>query len=721
MISTYLGFTLINRDIKSSLDKVASQTQVKRESDYYNAHIGKVETVDDLMDDYRLYSYAVKAYGLDDMGYAKAFMKKVLESDLSDPNSFANRLNDQRYKDFAAAFNFGSTSKDVQSDAQEDELIGLYKQSFTNEEGSAKTESAYFRKAIAKVTNVNELLNDDRLRNYALDSLGIDATYVSKSFLKQVLTSDVNDPASFVNTNGNAKYKALAAQFSFNADGTVANGAAQTAAQTDKMVETYNITVPSFTTKVGAQYNKAYYEANILSVRSIDDLVKDPRLFSYVKAAYSIDPALSAAGFKAVMASDISDPKSYANQLGYAAVVPMFNFAADGTVPAGQDVQTAEQVAKVSANYTARYDDSTTDLIDDAVKNFKKRMDSGIVKIKDLFVSNRDDKDAFNNKMPELTSMALRAYGIDESEVSKTELRKILTSDPYDPKSYVNSLKDDRFVKLAKAFNFDSKGNVSVALQALSANQMSALALDYSDRKTMSLEGPAKDDAVKAAKKDIAKFEDSIGTVKSVSDLLGNKDLVSFMLAAKGLDPKKYTADVLKQAFAADPDDPKSILNKPENAKLRDLVTSFNFDEKGQLSRDGVGVAQNASELRKTGELYLRQTLELEQGESNEGIRLALYFERNADRMTSIYDLMGDRAMFQVITTTFNLPSSISGMDVDQQAKMLKKIVNIEDLHDPKKLDKMLKRFAAMYDVANNTDTTSSASTALSILMGGAR
>lgn len=336
-------------------------------------------------------------------------------------------------------------------------------------------------------------------------------------------------------------------------------------------------------------------------------------------------------------------------------------------------------------------------------------------------MSNRDDKDAFNNKMPELTSMALRAYGIDESEVTKSQLRKILTSDPYDPKSYVNSLKDERFVKLAKAFNFDSTGNVSTALQALAANQMSALALDYSDRKTMSLEGAARDDAVKAAKKDIATFENAIGKVKSVSDLLGNKDIVSFMLAAKGLDPKKYTADVLKQAFAADPDSPKSILNKPENAKLRDLVTSFNFDEKGQLSRDGVGGAQNANDLRRTSELYLRQTLELEQGESNEGIRLALYFERNADRMTSIYDLMGDRAMFQVITTTFNLPSSISGMDVDQQAKMLKKIVNIEDLHDPKKLDKMLKRFAAMYDVANNTDTTSSASTALNILMGGAR
>ena len=40
--------------------------------------------VDEFLDDYRLYTYAVKAYGLEDMGYAKAFMRKVLESDLTD-------------------------------------------------------------------------------------------------------------------------------------------------------------------------------------------------------------------------------------------------------------------------------------------------------------------------------------------------------------------------------------------------------------------------------------------------------------------------------------------------------------------------------------------------------------------------------------------------------------------------------------------------------------
>ena len=104
MISTYLSYDLINRDIKGNLERISTSQQVERERAYYNEKIGTITELDDFLDDYRLYSYAMKAHGLEDMTYAKAFMKKVLESDLSDENSFANKLTDQRYRQFATAF-----------------------------------------------------------------------------------------------------------------------------------------------------------------------------------------------------------------------------------------------------------------------------------------------------------------------------------------------------------------------------------------------------------------------------------------------------------------------------------------------------------------------------------------------------------------------------------------------------------------------------------------
>jgi hypothetical protein len=133
MISASLAFNIISGDMQKSLDRVASQATVKRDSQYYEENINKVKDVDDFLGNYKLYSYAMKAYGLEDMTYAKAFMKKVLESDLTDSTSFANKLSDTRYKDFAAAFNFGASTTDAQTDSQQDDLIGLYTASYDNE------------------------------------------------------------------------------------------------------------------------------------------------------------------------------------------------------------------------------------------------------------------------------------------------------------------------------------------------------------------------------------------------------------------------------------------------------------------------------------------------------------------------------------------------------------------------------------------------------------
>lgn len=103
MISTYLNYQIITRDIGKSIDRVAKEPMVERETAYYMAKIGDIKSVDDFMADHRIYSYAMKAHGLEEMGYAKAFMRKVLEGG---PEGFAGDLADSKYKAFATTFNF---------------------------------------------------------------------------------------------------------------------------------------------------------------------------------------------------------------------------------------------------------------------------------------------------------------------------------------------------------------------------------------------------------------------------------------------------------------------------------------------------------------------------------------------------------------------------------------------------------------------------------------
>ena len=234
VLSTYSSYLTVNRDMKASLAKVENQAPVKRDTEYYEANIGKVKTVDDLLGDYRLYSYAMQAYGLGEMTYGKAFMRKVLDSDLSDSKSFANTLTDKRYLQMAQAFNFKGDAKVAQSTAQADSTTDAYKASFQTEETNIKTEAAYFASKIGAITNVDDLVNNTRLRPYVLDSAGLDTTFTSKAYLKQVLTSDLADPDSVANQAKNPAWKKLTGFFNFNADGTV-NGQAQTADQTEDL------------------------------------------------------------------------------------------------------------------------------------------------------------------------------------------------------------------------------------------------------------------------------------------------------------------------------------------------------------------------------------------------------------------------------------------------------------------------------------------------------
>src|SRR4051794_22009203 len=108
MLSTIADYTRLTKDLGKSMTQVATQPDVSRDTDYFLSHIGNVKTIDDFLKDYRLYSYAMKAYGLSDMTYAKAFMRKVLTEGVSDKDAFANKLSDSRYREFATAFNFAA-------------------------------------------------------------------------------------------------------------------------------------------------------------------------------------------------------------------------------------------------------------------------------------------------------------------------------------------------------------------------------------------------------------------------------------------------------------------------------------------------------------------------------------------------------------------------------------------------------------------------------------
>jgi hypothetical protein len=83
--------------------------EIKRDLEYFEKNIGKIETAADLVKDRRLLKIALGAFGLEGEIDKKAFIRKVLESGTEESNSLANRLTASGIKDFVNAFGFGNT------------------------------------------------------------------------------------------------------------------------------------------------------------------------------------------------------------------------------------------------------------------------------------------------------------------------------------------------------------------------------------------------------------------------------------------------------------------------------------------------------------------------------------------------------------------------------------------------------------------------------------
>jgi hypothetical protein len=180
VLTTTASYRLLASDMTRSLDRAASAPTVKRASEYYLAHIKDIKSIDDFLANDRIFSYAMKAFGLDDMTYAKAFMRKALEGGIDDKESFANKLADTRYRDFVETFNFaryGETATVFDRTAQG--TVDKYVQQTMEEDAGAQNEGVrlalYFRRKAEGIESVYDILADPALLKVAQTALGIPA------------------------------------------------------------------------------------------------------------------------------------------------------------------------------------------------------------------------------------------------------------------------------------------------------------------------------------------------------------------------------------------------------------------------------------------------------------------------------------------------------------------------------------------------------------------
>ncbi|MDQ0319146.1 hypothetical protein QO002_001284 [Pararhizobium capsulatum DSM 1112] len=206
MTTTYTSYKLITTNMSTSLDRVSKQPDVARETEYYLAHIGNIKSIDEFFADTRLYDYAIKAHGLEDMGYAKAFMRKVLTEGVDSDDAFAKQLTDSRYTDLVGSLNFArngasATSFDNAQKGVADKYMRQTLEKDAGEENAGVRLALYFERMAPTITSGYSILADDALAQVARTLMQVPVEFAASDIDKQATAvekaidlEDLKDP-----------------------------------------------------------------------------------------------------------------------------------------------------------------------------------------------------------------------------------------------------------------------------------------------------------------------------------------------------------------------------------------------------------------------------------------------------------------------------------------------------------------------------------------------
>jgi len=101
------GWRFLQNTIETQRKAHGEGVALQRDLAYFRVNIGKIDTAEALVGDYRLLSVALGAFGLSDDIGSKFLIRRVLEEGTLEPDALANKLSDKRYRDLSRAFGFG--------------------------------------------------------------------------------------------------------------------------------------------------------------------------------------------------------------------------------------------------------------------------------------------------------------------------------------------------------------------------------------------------------------------------------------------------------------------------------------------------------------------------------------------------------------------------------------------------------------------------------------
>ncbi|MFT6072621.1 MAG: hypothetical protein ACJARD_000452 [Alphaproteobacteria bacterium] len=313
------GLTQLKRNQESQEEVLKANSFVKRETDYFKENINKISSAEEFVDDTRLLRYGLAAYGLEEELFKTAFIRQILESDVTDEDSAINRISDPRWQSFAAAFikptvDVPGPLQDGFADKQiaKSYAVALDRYKTDDEIDALTSEAETFRTLMKDITSAEDLVKPENSKalDFIKQAFGVEGDGTSNEEIVDYLTL----PAfSAIPPEG---WQEARSALSFFDETNTSISDTDKKSNSDKVIEE----VVKFRFENELKDESGYTEytqrgedfrATIRGLTGLDDLdtlLADEKTMTYLKEAYNLgNDTTDTATIKSYLTSETSD------------------------------------------------------------------------------------------------------------------------------------------------------------------------------------------------------------------------------------------------------------------------------------------------------------------------------------------------------------------------------------------------------------------------------
>ena len=197
----------------------------------------------------------------------------------------------------------------------------------------------------------------------------------------------------------------------------------------------------------------------------------------------------------------------------------------------------------------------------------------------------------------------------------------------------------------------------------------------------------------------IAGFKERIGDVRSVEDLLADRELYVFVMKAFDLEDRIFGKAMIRKVLESDPAKPDSLVRKLTDPRFLEMHKGLGFGP------DGVGNSSVTNMSWRQGiiDRYVERQFIEGQTVQSEKVGTILEFRQKAPDVKTWFDVLKDPDMAQFMRIALGLPEETVRLNVDKQAALFAKKFDLEKLQDPDERTRLERLYAIITDARDTS------------------